>query len=299
MPEIAIGCGQLTWNQFCSEDGTSWTEKEVLAEIAAAGYDGAPANPIDGGSAHATAALYADLGLRPAPGYLGADWWDAAQRPAILEQAKRHAAFSRELGVRELYVAAGGSGYVTQGGHTRHQVAGHVSPEDALSDDEFQRFAETLNEAGRITLQEDVACCFHNHVGTPIETRDETDRLLAMVDPAVVFVGPDTGHLAWAGADPVAFCREYAPRIRTLHLKDIDAVVAAQGRAAAWDYPTFTSNGVFTELGQGCVDFPAILAILHDHAFTGWAIVETDVTQRPTALDSAEISRAYLRTIGL
>ena len=41
--------------------------------------------------------------------------------------------------------------------------------------------------------------------------------LLALADPALVFLGPDTGHLAWAGADVLAFCRTYAPRIKTLH----------------------------------------------------------------------------------
>lgn len=299
MTEIAVGCGQLTWNQFPNSDGARWPEAQVLAEIATAGYDGAPANPLDGLSTPESAALYAELGLRPAPGYLGADWWDPAQRAAILDQAQRQAAFSRELGVRELYVAAGGSGYVARSGRTRAQAAGHVTPDDALSDAEYGQFAETLNAAAELTLREDVTCCFHNHVGTPIETRAETDRLIALLDPALVALGPDTGHLAWAGADPVAFCRDYAPRIRTLHLKDIDESVASRGRAAAWDYRTFTANGVFTELGQGGVDFLAILAILREHDFTGWAIVETDVTQRPTALDSAEISRVYLRTLGL
>jgi inosose dehydratase len=212
---------------------------------------------------------------------------------------KVHAAVSRALGCTELYVAPGGFDYVTRSGKTRRETAGHVRPEDSLTDDEFAIFAETLNLAGEITLAEDVKSCFHNHVGTVIETRAEVDHLLALTDPSLVFLGPDTGHLAWAGAEPVAFFSDYAERIKTAHLKDIDAAVRDRGHAAGWDYGSFTDAGVFVELGEGCVDFPALLAILRAAGFAGWLIAETDVTQKPTPYDSAAISREYLRGLGL
>ncbi len=296
---IAVGCGQLTWYQFPHADGTPWTEEEILTEIAEAGYEGAPANPMPNMTVAENAALYAKLGMRPAPGYLGVPFWQADQKASILEQARLYAATSREFGCTELYVAPSGRGNETWGGRTRGQAAGHVTPADALTDDQYKQFAETLNEVGRITLEAGVASCFHNHVGTPIETREEVDRLLDLADPSVIFLGPDTGHLAWGGADPVAFFRDYADRIRTFHIKDIDGDVALRGRESDWDYATFAKHGVFTELGQGIVDVPAILAIMQEHDFSGWMIVETDVTQRPTALESAQISRDYLRSLGV
>jgi inosose dehydratase len=300
LSDIRIGCGQITWIKF-TPNGAEWLapEEQVLAEIAQAGYEGAPAGPERGRSAQETIDLYGRCGLRPAPGYVGAAFWETGQRDEILERVRRHAAFSREVGCTELYVAPSGFDYVTRSGQTRRETAGHVRPEDSLTDDEFQIFGETLNMVGEITLREGVRSCFHNHVGTPIETRDEVDRLLALTDPNVVFLGPDTGHLAWAGADPVAFCHDYATRIKTLHLKDIDADVRDRGRAAGWDYNTFTEHGVFVELGEGCVNFPAILAILRNVGFAGWLIAETDVTQKPTALESATASRAYLGRLGL
>ena len=72
-----------------------------------------------------------------------------------------------------------------------------------------------------------------------------------------------------------------------------------RGRDAGWDYSTFSQQGIFVELGEGCVDFPAIFAILDAVGFSGWLIVETDVTQKPTARESVTISRAYLRNLGL
>lgn len=292
MTTTLIGCGQITWPR-------STSEAQVLSEIAQAGYDGAPAGPRPAATAQETRALFARFGLRPAPGYLGADFWRPERRDQILDQARHYASFAREVGLTELYVAAGGFDFISPAGRTRAQASGHVRPDDALSAAELRQFAETLNRVGEITLAEGVRSCFHNHVGTVIETRAETDALLALTDPALVFLGPDTGHLAWAGADPVAFCRDYAPRILTMHLKDINMDVAAQGRAEVWDYGTAQRHGIWTELGQGAIDFPAILEILRGAGFAGWLIVETDVTQLASPLESARVSREYLRSLGL
>ena len=156
-----------------------------------------------------------------------------------------------------------------------------------------------MNRVGEISLAEGVASCFHNHVGSVIETGEEMGRLLAATDPNVVFLGPDTGHLAWAGADVLDFFRRYASRIKTVHVKDINEGVRLEGVAKKWDYRTFSDHGIWTEVGHGVIDFPAVFQILADAGFAGWIIVETDVTQLASPLESAQVSRAYLRGLGL
>jgi inosose dehydratase len=292
MAEILIGCGQITWRGVL--------EEQALAEIAQAGYAGAPAGPREGRSARETIELYQRYGLRPAPGYYSTEFWRAELRPQILEQARRQADFARELGLTELYVATGGfTTFFNPAGQNRKQIAARVGPNDGLSDDQYKRFADTLNEFGALTLGEGVRSCFHNHVGSVIESADEIERLLELADPAVIFLGPDTGHLAWAGVEPVAFCRQHVERIKTLHIKDIDPAVLERGRAAGWDYDTFDRNGIFAELGRGSVDFVALFELLRAAGFSGWAIAETDTTMLPTALESATISREYLASLGL
>lgn len=289
---MLIGGSQITW-------GRDVPREKVLAEIAQAGYVGAPAGPW-GGTPEQVVALFAQYGLKPAPGYLGADFQDTAQEAAILERAKALASFTRQVGCTELYVAAGGfDKYVTSTGKTRNQIAARVRPEDAMSDAEFAQFARTLNKVGEITLKEGVKSCFHNHVGSTIETREEVDRLFSLVDRKVVFQGPDIGHLAWAGVDAVQFCRDYAADIKTMHIKDINPQVMKEGVEKGWDYKTFSDHGIFAEIGEGMVDYPAIFDILKEVGFDGWVIVETDVTQKATALESATISRNYLKGIGL
>ncbi len=285
MEGLRIACGQITWRQAAPP------EEQILAEIAQAGYEGVPAGRADR-PAREMLDLYARFGLQPAPGYLGAAFWEREQAAAIVEQAGRLARAMRELGCAELYVAAN----LTP---ERRAVAGHVRPQDALPEDGYRQFAETLNRVGEATLAEGVRACFHNHVGSFIETREEIDCLFSLIDRELVFQGPDLGHLAWAGADVVQFCRDYADSIKTLHIKDIDPAVRAEGVARGWDYRAFSDGGIFTELGAGMVDFPAVFAALGQAGFRGWVVVETDVTQRPTALESATISRDYLKSIGL
>ncbi len=289
---VKIGCGQITWKDDTAE--------RALDEIAQTGYDGAPASPQQGKTAAETLSRFKTLGLEPAPGYLGADFWDPAQEDEILERAVDHAAFSKAAGCTELYVAAGGfQSYTTSRGLTRAQAAGHVLTADAMSDTQYAQFAKVLNHVGEITLSQGVRSCFHNHVGSVIETREEIDRLYEMVDPDLSFMGPDTGHLVWGGVDVVQFFSDYADRILTAHIKDIDPAVLKQGVAAEWDYATFSDAGIFTELGQGMVDFPTLFSILDQAGFGGWLIVETDVTQQSSAQISAQMSRDYLMNLGM
>jgi inosose dehydratase len=84
-----------------------------------------------------------------------------------------------------------------------------------------------------------------------------------------------------------------------MHLKDVNAAAAAKARADRTDYRGAERYGVWTELGQGSVDFPTIFATLRAAHFAGWLIVETDVTQLESPMASALQSRAYLRSVGL
>ena len=292
MAAISIGCVPITWKNV--------PQDQVLSEIAQAGYEGCPVWPKEGETTRAMLERVAQYGLKPAPGYFEGHFWRKDQEEPILERARRQAAFSRETGCTELYVAVGGfRAYTTRRGLTRDVIAGRVQAEDAMSDEEFAQTAAVCSRVGEITLAEGVRSCLHNHAGTVIETPAEIDRLFSLVDRDVFFMGPDTGHLAWGGADVVPFFRKYAGIIKTAHLKDIKREVLEEGRAKGWDYGEFKAHGIYTELGQGMVDIPALLAILKGVGFEGWLLVETDVTQLPTALESAVVSRQYLRSLGL
>jgi len=290
MKGVIVAFSSITWPR-----GTP--REQILREIAEAGFQGVPAGYQPGIPASEVKAQYQRYGLKPGPGYLGGNFWDLSQREMLLEQARRQAAFMAELGNTELFVADNGFGSVTPRGKTRRELAAHVTPEDGLTDDQYKIMGEVLSEVGRITLREGVRVCFHNHVGSYIETRQEIDKLFSVVDRSVVFQGPDIGHLAWAGADPVAFCRDYRDAILSLHLKDIYPDVLKEGQAKGWGYQEYSDHGIFAELGEGMVDFPAIFQVLSD--YRGWVIVEIDRTTKASPAESARICRRYLESIGL
>ena len=292
MNSSLIACAQMGWPEGTPED-------QILTTLARLGYDGAPAGPTDGSTAIETLTLYRKCGLKPAPGYFAADYWRLEQREDILRRAQAMGRFTRELGLTEVYVATGGwNGYVGRRGLHRGEVAGRVTAEDSLTETEWQVFTETLNQVGAVLLAEGVRACYHNHVGSVTESGLEMDRLLKDSDPGLIFLGPDTGHLAWAGVNVVEFIRKYASRILTIHVKDAKMAVVKQGVAAGWDYGGFASHGVFAELGDGDIDFPAVFELLKATDFTGWIVVETDEITRPTAEESHRVSREYLKSIG-
>jgi inosose dehydratase len=288
---MKIGCGDITWNTFARARGIEFTREQILSEIAQAGFEGSPMSVRDQRAPQDILAEYDRFGLQPAPGYLGASFWDPEQEQEIYERAKQAAWISGQVGVTELYVAASPL--------TRREAAGHVRPEDAMSDEEFQQFARVLDQVGDICLAYGVKACLHNHVGSVIETRAEIDKLFNLVDRDRVFQGPDLGHLAWAGADARQFCEDYAYDILSVHVKDIDPQVLEQGVAESWDYGTFSAHGIFAELGEGFVDLPGAFDILKRAGYDGWLIVETDVTQLDSPLASARVSREYLASLGL
>jgi len=92
----------------------------------------------------------------------------------------------------------------------------------------------------------------------------------------------------------------FSDRIWYIHFKDCQPDVAAASRREGWDYFQSVGNGVFCELGQGCVDFPAVKAWLDQRLDIKWGIVEQDILPgmgKPK--ESAARNRAYLRSIGL
>lgn len=297
---MKIGIVPLTWGQFRVQEPDAWPQERVLREVKEAGFDAVASFPGEGQSAAQHLEYLAEFGLVPTPSYFSGEYWIAEKQDEIVESARRKARISREMGLSELFVAAGGWAYVSRAnGKERHQLSGHVGPGDGLSDEEWAQLGKTLNAVGAATKDEGVLTCIHNHVATVIETRQECDRLAEVTDPDLVFWGADTGHLAYGGADVVDFTRAHAPRIRALHLKDVNGAVRRQAVEEELDYRAASERGIWTELGQGCIDYPAFFNILRESGYEGWVLSEIDRTQKPSALQSARECREFLRSQGL
>jgi inosose dehydratase len=285
---MLIACAPARWP-------AEMPEQQVLSEITQAGYSAAVAMPLEGHTALETVRLYAQHWMFAAPGIFTDDFWRVERRTAVLEEVRRRARFALDVGCNDLFLSTGGyAGYAGLRGKPRSELVGRVTAEDGLNAAEWRRFVDLLNQVGEVAGRDNVRCCFRNQVGSVIETAEEIDRLLARVDRSLLALGPDTGHLAWAGVDPVAFCRQHAERIQAIYLTDINPDVLTQGRARRWDHDHFVRAGLFVTPGTGCVDFPGILAALDSAEFAGWAIVEPEPTPALTVKESAAAAREYL-----
>lgn len=114
----------------------------------------------------------------------------------------------------------------------------------------------------------------HPHVDTLIERADELQRMLGSCDAKICF---DTGHLTIGGADPVALAAEQVERIALVHLKDVDATVAARERSGELDLMAATAAGLFPSLGDGIVPIAQVIETLERAGYDGWYVMETDV----------------------
>ena len=91
---------------------------------------------------------------------------------------------------------------------------------------------------------------------------------------------------------------EHPERIAYIHLKDVDRDVLDGVRRDGVSFDDAVRRRVFTELGRGCLDVAGLLAALREIDYDGWLMVEQDSTWL-TPAESAQVSRAYLRALGI
>jgi inosose dehydratase len=280
--------------------GTTPGYKQVLDEIAETGYAGTDLGdwgflPTD---ATALRAALGRRGLALISGFVPVALVNPRAHADGEDAAVRIARLLREAGGEECLIVLADEN-ATVDARTRH--AGRVTPEMALSDDEWRTFAAGADRVARtIVEQTGLRTVFHHHCGGYVETPAEVDRLVTSTNPELLGLCLDTGHFAWGGGDPrTALCR-YGDRIWHVHFKDVDPAVRARARIEEWGYFEAVENGVFCELGQGQVDFPGIADVLSGQGYEGWIVVEQDVLPSmgsPKA--SAQRNRDCLRSIGL
>jgi sugar phosphate isomerase/epimerase len=154
-------------------------------------------------------------------------------------------------------------------------------PGDHLTLDDYRRWADRLNEAGRLSLTHGVRIGFHNEAPDfpPIDGMVPYEVLVERTDPALVWLQLDTGNAAMGGRDPLEYMKRYGSRYWLFHIKD----------APRLGSPTDT------ELGKGVVDFKRLLAGI-ENIDDKFLYVEQE-TYPGAPLDSARRDYAYLSTL--
>ncbi len=223
-------------------------------------------------------ALVESCGIPTVAAYCYREWIDPAGLAADLEAVRRQAGALKEVGG---YVMVFQAGRRLPGGYSR---------------DQFQRLADALNQAGEYCRSIGLRSGLHPHTGTAVETREEIDTILSLLDPDLVGLAPDTGQIAKGGSDILEVMRTYLDRITHVHLKDWSGQVDVDENGQPVDVTGFVN---YQPIGHGILPIPEILKILQEGGYEGWINVELDPGPNApySPREAAAMSRRYLGEI--
>ncbi len=179
----------------------------------------------------------------------------------------------------------------------RNRISGRV-PRDGsagLTPAQWKNVAKVVEEAAKVSADFGLDLVFHPHVATYVETPEECERFFEVTAHTGIGLCLDTGHCEYAGGDTVTEASKFAGVLRFLHIKDVDNKVLEESRRKKLNFEQAIEEKVFTIIGQGSIDFPALFRLLDKNKYSGWMVIEQDVKFGATVVPPAESVAASLR----
>jgi inosose dehydratase len=278
---VRLGINPLTWsNDDLPSLGADIPLETCLREAREAGFDGVELGNKFPRDAAVLGPILARHDLSLVSGWYslrllerGVDAEFAAMQP--------HFALLHALGC-DVMVACDVTGCV------HGDLDARLSGRPHLATSQWGAFGERLTRLAERMQAAGLTMAYHHHMGTVVQGGIDVERLMQNTGPAVGLL-LDTGHLRFAGADPVEFATRYADRIVHVHCKDLRPAVLAQQLNRDSSFLDAVLNGVFTVPGDGCIDYAAVLAPIARAGYRGWLVVEAE--QDPVIADPPTYAR--------
>jgi inosose dehydratase len=292
---LRVANGPVSWGVDLPNKPGAPPWEEVFSEISEAGYEWCELGPV-GYLPDDDERVRAELDARSlhvAGSYVFEPIHDANCHDDIA--AVTHRTSSR--------IAALGGGYlvvIDMVSDERGATAGRSADAPRLTGGDYQALLTGLRQIAGIAVEHGLTPVLHPHAGSYIEFEDEIERVLDDTADDGLQLCIDTGHLMYAGVEPVRFLAEHRDRTPYLHFKDINPVVHQKVVSDGIAFFDAIPLGVFCPVGQGVVDFGALAGELAK-GFDGPGTIEQDRDFRSTttALEDAKASLDYLRGLGL
>jgi inosose dehydratase len=162
---------------------------------------------------------------------------------------------------------------------------------------EWKRLGQRFTEVADHMLAKGVRMAVHHHMGTVVQSAEDVDRLMENCGSSVGLL-LDTGHMTFAGGDPVAVAKRHAKRIVHVHCKDVRGYALAACQRRDVSFSAAVLEGLFTAPGDGIVDYKALFAILAGAGYSGWLVQEAEQDPRVAhPLTYAELGCAHLKKL--
>ena len=265
---VSLGINPITWtNDDMPELGGDIPLDTCLAETRIAGYAGIELGGKFPRRADVLRPIMATHRLELVSGWYSADLCrrSVAEELAAVES---HLDLLAAMGCKVMVFAEGH-------GSTDGDPSAPLSRRPVLADDAWAPFCAKVDAVAAHLRGRGVRLAFHHHMGTVVQTEAEIDRLMANTREDVGLL-LDTGHLVFAGGDPIAVARRHGARIVHVHCKDVRAKVAQEVIDEDRSFLRAVLDGIFTVPGDGSIDFSAVLRQLVPFGYDGWLVVEAE-----------------------
>jgi len=282
---VRIGANPIGWsNDDLRSLGGATPLETCLAEAREAGFEGMELGHKFPREPAALKAALAPYGLALVSG-----WYSASllTRDANAEMTalRPHLDLLKALGANVLVFA-----------ETSNAIHGDrrapLSGRPVMRSDDWAEFGRRVTRVAQATLAEGVRLVYHHHMGTIVQSAEDVEAFMQATGPAVHLL-LDTGHLTFAGADPVAVARRWRDRISHVHCKDVRLDVMRRVLSENLSFLDAVIEGVYTVPGDGGVDFVSVLKELP--GYSGWLVVEAEQDpEKANPLAYAKLGRANL-----
>lgn len=281
-----IAAAPISWG-VCEVPGWGWQHEPptVLTQMRDLGIAATEFGP-DGflpDSPQGKTDVLAEYGLAAVGQFVPVVLHDPATDPLPVVEAAMAGLVAAQASTVVVAAATGAEGY-------------DARPE--LDDEGWATLLGNLDRIADAAAAQGLTATLHPHVGTMVESGEETDRVL---EGSRIGLCLDTGHLLIGGGDPVRVAVEHPDRIAHMHLKDVDIAWARKVQEGAASYTDAVAAGMYVALGEGDVDIAAIVTSLEGAGYEGWYVLEQDTIlvgdpQDPTTPKGAGDPVADVRT---
>lgn len=268
---IRIGANPIGWsNDDMLEIGGETPLETCLAEAKEAGFEGMELGNKFPREAGALKAALAPFGMACIGGWHSVELLRRGAKEEFA-LAKAHRDLLKAMGTPVFIVAE--TSNAIHGDRTKP-----LSQRPRMAGDAWKPYCSAMTDFASMLADEGLTLCYHHHMGTIVETREDIARFMDGCGPAVNLL-LDTGHATWGGSDPAELARSYRSRITHFHAKDVRPEVIAQAKAGDWSFLDSILGkgdgfGTYTVPGDGAVDYAAVFRELP--GYSGWVVVEAE-----------------------
>ena len=170
----------------------------------------------------------------------------------------------------------------------------NLSKRPRMDLDESKKYYKKISEMGKYLEDQDMPLAYHHHMGTCIESEEDTRRLLENTDGSVKLT-LDTGHMLFAKGDSLKIYKEFKERIIHIHCKDMRKNVLDNSLNQDYSFRQAFLEGAFTVPGDGCIDYKPFFDLLKEQNYSGWLVVEAEQDPaKANPFEYAKIGYKYL-----